>query len=152
MHVEEKNIRIVVCSIFMVLQLPRSMATVHPQIASRHKAAGIADQKHSRATVFLGPRQATQHVLLGPFLAALGELHEQVLDHLRDDVAGADGVDADVVLAPFGGEVAAELDDGGFGGVVGWADEALLCLASQTTYLDRRYPTTPQEEDIPCSQ
>ncbi|KAI6890292.1 hypothetical protein KC325_g258 [Hortaea werneckii] len=39
--------------------------------------------------------------------------------------AGRDGVDADVVVAPFGGEVAAELQHGGFGGVVGGADETL---------------------------
>lgn len=107
-------------------QLPSSMATVHPQIASRHEATGVADQKDSSATIFFGARQTTQHVLLGPFFAAFGKLHEQVLDHLGDDVSGADGVDADVVLAPFGGEVATELDDGCLGGVVGWADEALF--------------------------
>ena len=31
-------------------------------------------------------------------------------------------------MAPFGGEVAAQLDDGSFGGVVGGADEALSHL------------------------
>lgn len=109
----------------LVGKLPGSMATIHPQIASSHKAAGVTDQKHSRATVLLRARQTAQHVLLGPFLAALGVLHKQVLDHLGDDIPGADGVDANVVLAPFGGEVAAELDDGCFGGIIGWADEAL---------------------------
>lgn len=136
-----QDIRIVLCSIFVVvivgsaslgcfaITLPSSMATVHPQIASRHKATSIADQEHRRATVFFRARQTTQHVLLGPFLAALGKLHEQVLDHLGDDVAGADGVDTDVVLAPFGGEVAAELDDGCFGSIVGWADETLFSVS-----------------------
>lgn len=105
------------------------MTTVHPQITSSHKATGITDQKHSSTAVLFGARQTAQHVLLRPLFATLGELHKEVLDHLGDDVAGADGVDTDVVLAPFGGEVAAELDDGCFGGVVGWADEALLCLS-----------------------
>ena len=51
---------------------------------------------------------------------------EQSLDHGSCDVAGRNCVYADAVAAPFGSEVAAELEDGGFGGVVGWADEALV--------------------------
>jgi hypothetical protein len=44
---------------------------------------------------------------------------------LRDDIARGDGVDTDIIWTPFAGEVARELDDGGFGGVVGGTDEAL---------------------------
>jgi hypothetical protein len=63
--------------------------------------------------------------VLGPLVAALGELDEELLNHGSDDVAGGDGVDTDVVLTPLSGEVAGELDDGSFASVVGRADEAL---------------------------
>lgn len=101
------------------------MATVHAQITTSHETACIAEQEHRRTAVLLGTGQTAQHVLLGPLVAALGELDEQLLDHLRDDVARGNGVDADVVLAPFGSQVAAQLDDSGFTGVVGGADETL---------------------------
>lgn len=101
------------------------MATVNAQVAARHETAGIAEQEDGRAAVFFRAGQAAQHVLLGPLVAALGEVDEELLHHGRDDVAGRDGVDADVVLAPFGGEVAGELDDGCFAGVVGGTDQAL---------------------------
>lgn len=101
------------------------MASVNAQVTASHKAARIAEQEDSRTAVLLRAGQTAQHVLLGPLVAALGEVHEELFDHRGDDVAGGDGVDADVVLAPLGGEVAAELDDGGFAGVVGGTDEAL---------------------------
>jgi hypothetical protein len=101
------------------------MPAVHAQIAAGHKAAGVADQENRSTTVLGRARQATQHVLLGPLGATLGKLDKQVLDHLGDNIARRNGVDADVVLAPFGGQVAAQLEDAGFGSVVGSADEAL---------------------------
>ena len=52
-------------------------------------------------------------------------MFEERFHHGGDDVAGRDGVDADAVVAPFRGEVAGELEDTGFAGVVGGADEAL---------------------------
>lgn len=105
--------------------LPRGMATVHAQVATSHEAARIAEQEHCGTAVLLWTGQTAQHVLLGPLVAALGELDEQLLDHLGDDVAGGNSVDADVILAPLGGQVAAQLDDGCFAGVVGGADETL---------------------------
>lgn len=107
------------------LHLPRGMATVHAQVATSHEAARIAEQEHGGTAVLLRAGQTAQHVLLGPLVAALGELDEQLLDHLGDDVAWGNGVDADVVLAPLGSQVAAQLDDSGFAGVVGGADETL---------------------------
>lgn len=101
------------------------MATVHAQITTSHETACIAEQEHCRTAVLLGTGQTAQHVLLGPLVAALGVLDEQLLDHLRDDVARGNGVDADVVLAPLGGQIPAQLDDSGFAGVVGGADETL---------------------------
>lgn len=105
--------------------LPSGMATVNAQVAASHEAASIAEQEDGGTAVLLRAGQTAQHVLLGPLVAALGEVNEELLHHGGDDVAGGDGVDADVVLAPFGGEVAAELDDGCFARVVGGADEAL---------------------------
>lgn len=101
------------------------MATVHAQIAAGHESAGVADEEHGRAAVFVGGGQTAQHVLLGPFVATLGELDEELLDHRSDDVAGRDGVDPDVVRAPLHGEVAGELEHGGLAGIVGRADETL---------------------------
>ena len=103
----------------LLLSLPGSVATVNAQISTSHEAAGITDQKHTSATELVRQRQATEHVFLGPLLLAVGEVVEQVLQHLGHDVAGREGVDADAVSAPFGGEVASELDDGSFGGIVG---------------------------------
>lgn len=108
--------------------LPRGMSAVHAYVAPRHEAAGVAQQEDGGAAVLAGRGHAAQHVLLGPVGAAVGELLEQPLDHGRGDVAGRDGVDADVELAPLGGEVAGQLDDSGLACVVGGADQALrLC-------------------------
>lgn len=105
--------------------LPRGMSAVHAQVAAGHEAAGIAQQEHSGAAVLLRAGQTAQHVLLGPLITTLGEVKEELFHHGGDDVAGGDGVDADVVLAPLGGEVATELDDSGLACVVGGTDETL---------------------------
>lgn len=114
------------------------MTTVNAQITSSHEATGITEEEHSSAAVLLRARQTAQHVLLGPLVAALGKFDEELFHHGGDDVARGDGVDADVVLAPFGGEVATELDDGCFAGVVGGTDEALRGEVSKcsTTYCE----------------
>ena len=105
---------------------PRGVSAVNLQITASHEAARIADAEHGRTPVLLGHTQLAQHVLRRPVAPALGVLLEQSLDHGSCDVAGRNCVYADAVAAPFGSEVAAELEDGGFGGVVGWADEALV--------------------------
>lgn len=102
------------------------MSTINLKITASHKAARIADAENSRTPVLLRHTQLAQHVLRRPVAPALRVLLEQSLDHGGRDVAGRNGVHADAVAAPFGGEVAAELEDGGFGGVVGGADEALV--------------------------
>lgn len=101
------------------------MSAVDPQVAAGHEAAGVADQEDSGAAVFLRHRELAEHVLRRPVPAALGVFLEESLYHGGGDVAGRNGVDADAEGAPFGGEVAAELENGSFGGVVGGADEAL---------------------------
>lgn len=108
--------------------LPGTVATINPQIRARHKAARLTNEEHSGAAVLLGLAELAQHILRGPVPFALGVLLEQRLDHGRHDVARRDGVHADAVLAPLGGEVAAELEHASFGGVVGGADEALWRL------------------------
>ena len=94
------------------------MSAVHPQVTPRHKAAGIAEEEDSSAAVFARLGKAAEHVVLGPLVTTLRELVEEHLDHSGHNVAGGDGVDADVVLAPFGGEVATELEDCCFAGIV----------------------------------
>lgn len=82
------------------------MSAIHAQITPRHKATGVTKQEDSSATILAGGRHAAEHILFGPVCATVGELFKQFLDHGGDDVAGGDGVDADVELTPFGGEVA----------------------------------------------
>lgn len=84
-------------------RLPRGVATVNAEIAASHEAAGIADQENSGPAVLLGLGETAKHVLLGPLVAALGVLDEQILDHLGHDVAGGDSVDADAIRTPLGG-------------------------------------------------
>jgi hypothetical protein len=98
------------------------MPSINPQITARHKAARITDAEHRSTPVLLRHTELSQHVLRRPVAPALGVFLEQSLDHGGRDVAGRDGVDADAVGTPLGREVAAELQDGGFGGVVGGTD------------------------------
>lgn len=101
------------------------MPAIHAQITPRHKTARVADQEHRGAAILLGRADAAQHVLARPALAALRVQLEQLVDHGRLDVARRHGVDPDAVLAPFRGQVARELQDAGFAGVVRGTDEAL---------------------------
>lgn len=93
-------------------------------------------------------RQPTQHVTPFPQFLQAGVLRQRGGRGFGADVAGAEGVDADGgvrvcwglwggvegavgegaggVGAPFGGEGAAELVEGGFGGVVGGGRDALV--------------------------
>jgi hypothetical protein len=104
------------------------MPPIHPQIRARHKTTRPTQQKHRRAPIFLRPRQPPQHILRGPLDLPLREPLEQLLHHSRDNVPWRNGVNADVMWPPFSGEVAPELDDAGFGGVVGGADEVLQTI------------------------
>lgn len=108
------------------MPLPRGVTTVHAQVRASHERRGIGEQEDRCTTVLLGTRQTAKHILLGPLVAALRELNKQLLNHSGDDVTRGNSVDTDIVLAPFGSEVATKLDDGGLGGVVGGTDEALL--------------------------
>lgn len=102
------------------------MSTVHPQIAPRHETTCITHQEGRRSAVLLRPTQPPQHILRRPLLLPLRKLLEQRFHHRRHDVAGRDAVHANGVRSPLRGEVARELDDGRFGGVVGWAVQSLL--------------------------
>lgn len=110
----------------LALPLPSTVPPINPQIPARHETTRITDQKHRRAPVLLGLTQSPQHVLRGPRLLPLGEPFKQLLHHGRHDVPGGDAVDADVMRAPLGGQRARELLHGGFGGIVGAAEEILV--------------------------
>lgn len=101
------------------------MTTINTQVTTSHEAGSITEQEDGGTAVLFRTGETTEHVLLGPLVATVGEVDEELLDHGGDNVAGGDGVDADVVLAPLGGEVATELDDSGLACVVGGTDETL---------------------------
>lgn len=105
---------------------PRGMATVHPQVGTGHEAAGVAEKEDGGAPVLLGVAETAQHVGIGPAGLPLGEGVEQGSRHRRDDVAGRDGVDADAVLAPFGREVASQLEHSSLGRIVGTNNPQIL--------------------------
>lgn len=79
------------------------MSAVDAQVRARHEAAGIAEQEDGSAAVVLGLAECAEHVVGGPLGLALGVLDEELLNHVGDDVAGRDGVDADAVGTPFHG-------------------------------------------------
>ena len=131
------------------------MSAINLKIASRHEAARIADAEHCRTSVFLRHTQLAQHVLRWPVTPALGVFLKESFHHRRCDVPRRNGVDTDAVGTPLRGKVAAQLEDGGFGGVVGWADEALEDYCKQEvaknrgwTFLLTRLATEPLMEAI----
>lgn len=77
------------------------MSAIDPEIRARHETAGVAEEEDGSAAVLVGRAETAEHVLLGPLLSSLGVLEEEVLEHLGEDVAGREGVDADAVDAPF---------------------------------------------------
>lgn len=89
-----------------MVSLPGSVAAIHSQVASRHEATSITEEEDGSTTVFIWVGESAEHVLLGPLIATVRELVEQLLNHGGDNVARGDGVDADVELTPFGSEVA----------------------------------------------
>lgn len=113
----------------LLQRLPRAMAPIDPQITGRHETTRVANQKHRRATILIRHAQFAQHVLRRPLSPPLRVLLEQLLYHGGHDVTRGDGVDTNAVLAPFGREVAGELEHAGFACVVGAAYEALWLKA-----------------------
>lgn len=85
------------------------MAAVNTEIGASHEAACIAEEEDGSAAELVRHADAAKHVLPSPLGSALGVVVKEVLEHLGQDVAGGEGVDADAVLAPFGSEVASEL-------------------------------------------
>jgi hypothetical protein len=101
------------------------MAPIHLQVRARHEATRITYQEYRRAPILSRLAQPSQHILRRPIRLAIRILDEQLLHHSRDDIPWRNCVDANIVLAPFGSEIAAKLDDAGFGCIVRGADEAL---------------------------
>lgn len=94
------------------------MSTINPQIRARHETARITEQEDRRAAVLFRITQPLEHVGIRPSGPALRESFKEAGRHGGHDVARRKRVDADAMLTPFRGEVAAKLEDGGFGGVV----------------------------------
>lgn len=92
---------LILSSLQKFLSLPRSVSAIDSQISARHETAGVAEEEDGSAAVLVGRAEPAEHVLLGPLLSSLGVLDEEVLEHLGEDVAGGEGVDADAVDAPF---------------------------------------------------
>ena len=105
--------------------LPGSMAAIHPQICTRHITTSITQQEHSCASELLGFTQPPQHILCRPIRPPFREALEKLFYHGGYDVAGGNSVYPNTMHTPFAGKVACELDDSGFGSVIGGADEAL---------------------------
>jgi hypothetical protein len=101
------------------------MASVYAQVGPGHEAACITDQEDGSTPILLRLTQSSQHVLFRPLGLPLRKPFEEHGHHRRHNIAWRNGVHADPILAPFGGKISPELEDGGFGGVVSGADEAL---------------------------
>lgn len=98
--------------------LPSRMAAINAQVATRHKTTGVAEEEDGRSSIFTWQAQSPQHVLLGPYLLALGEIVKERLQHVRHNVPRGQGVDTDAILAPLSRQTAAELDDGRLGCII----------------------------------
>ena len=85
-------------------------------IATRHKARRVASKKDGQIIQLVRIAQPMLRRHRRPDLLLALERRKPV--QRRVHVARRDAVDADTVTGPFGGEGFAELDDGGFGGVV----------------------------------
>jgi len=118
-------LRYMTCCDYLNEALPCRMPTIDPHIGSRHEGARITDQEDGGSTVLAWLAQLAEHILCRPISSAFGILLEQCFDHGCHDVAWTNSVDANAVLAPFRGQIAGELHQTGFTGVVRRTDEAL---------------------------
>ena len=80
-------------------RLPRGMAPVNHQIAARHEATSIAQQKQPGALELTRCREPAHHILPTPHPLQLGVLLHVPVYHRGHDVARADAVDADAARA-----------------------------------------------------
>ena len=101
------------------------MTAINAEIAACHETAGIAQKENSSTSIIVRRGQATKHVFLGPVRSALRVSDEQVLHHGGHNVPGRDGIATNSVHTPFGSEIARQLKNSSFAGVVGRADQSL---------------------------
>jgi hypothetical protein len=92
---------------------------------THHEAAGITDQKHGSAAILFRSRETLQHVLRRPLCFPLWKLLEQLLYHGRYNISWREGIDPNLVFAPFGRQIPPKLYHTGFRGIVGGANKAL---------------------------
>jgi len=96
--------------------LPQRIPAINNTIRARHEPAAVRSQKDSQVVQVVDGAQTLLRRVVDP--DALLRLERRHSVKRRVHVARADGVDADLVARPFGGERFGELEDGGFGGVV----------------------------------
>lgn len=94
------------------------MTSVNLEVGSSHEAGGIADEKDRRTSVLFRRTQFAEHVLRRPVTSPLWILLKQRFHHGRNDIPGGDGVHADPMFAPLGGEIPCELQNTGLGCIV----------------------------------
>lgn len=98
--------------------LPSSVTAVDAEIGASHEGACVAEEEDGGAAILVRHADAAKHVLSSPLGLALGVIVKEVLEHLGQDVAGGEGVDADAILAPFSSEIAPQLHYSSLGWVV----------------------------------
>ena len=102
------------------------MPTINNKRAPSHKAARITQRKQRRTTELLRISQPAQHILRLPHSPGSRILLEHPLDHRRNDMAGAERIDADPMTPPLHRQRARELDDRRLGRVVDGRRHALV--------------------------
>lgn len=97
---------------------PGSMSAVNAEVATRHEAAGVAEEEEGGAAILLGLAESLEHVLRGPLRLSLWVLFKQVEEHLGRAISRRECVDTNAVHTPFSGQASSHLHDTSLGGVV----------------------------------
>ncbi|KAI3476731.1 hypothetical protein L1887_61695 [Cichorium endivia] len=104
----------------------KTYAAIDAHVTSRHEAASFAGEEDSGALELARLADAVHGVIVGPLLEQMRLLGEQLFDHLRVDVSGADGVDADSVFGQLNGGATTQLMHCRLGRVVRRSEESAV--------------------------
>ena len=63
-------------------QSPGRMSAVNTKVATRHEAAGIAEEEDGGTAILVRLAESLKHVLRGPLPLSLGILFKEVEEHL----------------------------------------------------------------------
>lgn len=126
-----------------LILLPSRVTAIYLQIRTSHERTRVTDQEDRRTPVFPWLRQPSQHILRWPLCLPLRKLDKQLLHHRRHDVSRRDGVDTNIMLAPFRSKVASQLNNACFRCVVCRANQALqmsVDAISISLWFEKTYP------------